>query len=568
MQRQEKMEIKVNTDPIVVDFLVIGGGISGLQAGITAAEAGLDTLILEKANTRRSGNGCGGNDHFMCYLPEYHGDDFEAVMREAKETLVGGNQDDNLFRLMLEKSADLIRKWESYGIRMRPTGDWNFEGHAMPGRRRYHLKYDGSDQKACLTAAAKKAGAKIMNKVVVNEVLVNDEGRFVGAIGIGIRDEVPEMLIFQAKAGLIAVGEAMRMYPGNNPAYMFNTSHCPANAGSGAAMALRAGARLVNLDLPSRHAGPKYFTRSGKGTWIGALTDINGRLVGPFVDTIHVSRELPDPTGDVWKDCFVKNMESGKGPVYMNCTGISEEDLAHMRKALVSEGCTSINEYLDQYGIDLRKSMIEFGQYEHMFYMNGIDINDRAMSTVPGLYASGQSVGNVRGDITAAAVFGDHAARDAAGYVKTVPDFDVRALTGAIGEKTRLYNFLLREEPGAHWKEANSTLQKIMDEYVGTKVRSASLLTAGRKYIRDLRRYSREKLRAENSHELMRCLEVLDLLDLAEACAVSALDRKETRGAYHRRSDFPFTNPLLNNKFQTVRRTGDGLETEFRERVR
>ncbi|MBD5418066.1 MAG: FAD-binding protein [Desulfovibrio sp.] len=562
------MEIRMNPDPIVVDFLVIGGGISGLQAGITAAEAGLQTLILEKADTRRSGNGCGGNDHFMCYLPEYHGDDFEAVMREAKETLVGGNQDDNLFRFMLARSADLIRKWESYGIRMRPTGDWNFEGHAMPGRRRYHLKYDGSDQKARLTAAAKKAGAKIMNKVVVNEILVNGEGRFVGAIGIGIRDEVPEMLVFQAKAGLIAVGEAMRMYPGNNPAYMFNTSHCPANAGSGAAMALRAGARLVNLDLPSRHAGPKYFTRSGKGTWIGALTDINGRLVGPFVDTIHVSRELPDPTGDVWKDCFVKNMDSGKGPVYMNCTGISEEDLAHMRKALVSEGCTSINEYLDQYGIDLRTSMIEFGQYEHMFYMNGIDIDDRAMSTVPGLYASGQSVGNVRGDITAAAVFGDHAAREAAAYVQTVPDFDVAALGDAIGEKAALYNFLLREEPGAHWKEANSTLQKIMDEYVGTRIRSGSLLTAGRKYIRDLRKYSREKLRAENAHELMRCLEVLDLLDLAEACAVSALDRKETRGAYHRRSDFPFTNPLLNNKFQTVRRKGDDLETEFRERVR
>lgn len=562
------MEIKVNRNVIPVDFLVIGGGISGLQAGITAAEQGLDTLILEKADTRRSGNGCGGNDHFMCYLPEYHGNDFEEIMREVKETLVGGNQDNNLFRLMLERSAALIHKWESYGINMRPTGDWNFEGHAMPGRRRYHLKYDGSNQKACLTAAARKAGARIMNKVVVNEILVNDDGRFAGAIGVNIRKEEPEVLIFQARAGLIAVGEAMRMYPGNNPAYMFNTSHCPANAGSGAAMALRAGARLVNLDLPSRHAGPKYFTRSGKGTWIGALTDLNGRLVGPFVNSIHVSRELPDPTSDVWKDCFVKMMDSGKGPVYMNCTGISEADLAHMRKALVSEGCTSINEYLDQYGIDLRKSMIEFGQYEHMFYMNGIDIDECAMSTIPGLYASGQSVGNVRGDITAAAVFGDHAARHAADYIKSVPEHDVLTMQKAIGNKVELYADLMRGEPGAHWKEANSMLQKIMDEYVGTRVRSATLLTAGMKYIRDLRRYSREKLRAENSHELMRCLEVMDLLDLAEACAISALDRKETRGAYHKRSDFPFTNPLLNNKFQTVTLTPDGLKTKFRERVR
>lgn len=559
--------LKISKKIIKTDFLIIGGGISGLQAGISAAQQGIDALILEKANTKRSGNGCGGNDHFLCYIPEYHGNNFEETMEEVKGTLVGPNQDGNLFRIMLERSYEIIKKWESYGINMRPTGEWNFEGHAMPGRKRYHLKYDGSNQKSCLTKAAQKAGVRINNKVVVNEILVNSEGRFVGAIGVSIKDEQPEILLFQAKAGLIAVGEAMRMYPGNNPAYIFNTSHCPANTGSGASMALRAGARLVNLDLPSRHAGPKYFTRSGKGTWIGALTDIHGKLIGPFIDSINVSRELPDPTADVWKDCFVKMMESGKGPVYMNCTGISEEDHQHMRNALVSEGCTSINEYLDQYKIDLRKTMVEFGQYEHMFYMNGIDIDENAMTTIPGLYASGQSVGNVRGDITAAAVFGDLAVENAAKYIAVIPDYDVTSLP-VIKKKNELYTHLMRTEIGAHWKEANSTLQKIMDEYVGTKIRSESLLTAGRKYICDLRNYSKEKLQAENAHELMRCLEVLDLLDLAEACAISAQDRKESRGVYHKRSDYTFTNPLLDNKFQTVFLAESGLKTEFRNRVK
>lgn len=561
------MELHKHPTVIKTDFLIIGGGIAGLQAGITAAENNLDTLIIEKANTKRSGNGCGGNDHFMCYIPEYHGDDFEQIMPEVMDTLVGSNQDANLFRIMLERSFPVIQKWESYGIDMRPTGTWNFEGHSMPGRRRYHLKYNGANQKFCLTKAALKANAKIMNHIVINEILVNNEGRFVGAIGVNIKDEIPEVILFQAKAGLICVGEAMRMYPGNNPAYIFNTSHCPANTGSGAAMALRAGARLVNLDLPSRHAGPKYFTRSGKGTWIGALTDINGKLIGPFVKDTHVSRELPDPTADVWKDCFIKAMESGKGPIYMNCTGISEEDQQHMRQALVSEGCTSINEYLDQYHIDLRNEMIEFGQYEHMFYMNGIDVDEHSMTTIPGLYAAGMSVGNVRGDITSAAVFGDLSAEEATQYIQTVKDYDIQNLP-VIHEKIALYQNLLRDEPGANWKEANTTLQKIMDEYIGTKVRSESLLTAGRKYICDLRAYAKEKLQATNSHELMRCLEVLDLLDLAEACAVSALNRHESRGAYHKRTDYPFTNPLLNNKFQTITLGANGLTTMFRDRIR
>lgn len=74
------MNINIDEQIVKTDFLIIGGGISGLQAGITAAELGLDTLILEKADTRRSGNGCGGNDHFLCYLPEYHGDNFEEIM--------------------------------------------------------------------------------------------------------------------------------------------------------------------------------------------------------------------------------------------------------------------------------------------------------------------------------------------------------------------------------------------------------------------------------------------------------------------------------------------------------
>ena len=58
-----------------------------------------------------------------------------------------------------------------------------------------HTGFCCSNQKACLTQEAKKAGAQIMNKVIVNEVLVNAEGRFVGAIGINIREEIPRILI-------------------------------------------------------------------------------------------------------------------------------------------------------------------------------------------------------------------------------------------------------------------------------------------------------------------------------------------------------------------------------------
>ena len=231
------MQAKVRKDIVKTDVLVIGGGIAGMQAAITAAEQGVDVIVAEKADTRRSGCGATGNDHFMCYIPEYHGNDFNEIIREITETLVGPAQDMDLLRLMMKRSFELVQKWESYGIAMRPTGEWSFMGHAMPGRRRYHLKYDGKDQKPLLTKAALARNAKIMNKMVMRQLLTDESGRVVGAIGIDISDEVQEIVVFQAKAVIIATGNALRLYPGQNPAYSFNVANCPADTGSGQAMA-------------------------------------------------------------------------------------------------------------------------------------------------------------------------------------------------------------------------------------------------------------------------------------------------------------------------------------------
>lgn len=116
------MEVTVRKEPIQADVLVIGGGVAGMQAAIAAGEKNVKVVIAEKANTRHSGCGATGNDHFMCYIPEAHGDDFQSAIQECLETLVGPNQDVNIFSKMLERSFEVVKKWESYGINMRPTG--------------------------------------------------------------------------------------------------------------------------------------------------------------------------------------------------------------------------------------------------------------------------------------------------------------------------------------------------------------------------------------------------------------------------------------------------------------
>ena len=81
------MDVKVRDEIIKTEYLIIGGGVAGLMSAITAAGKGVDVLVAEKADTRRSGSGCGGNDHFMCYIPSKEAD----VCRKCKSCIERGH---------------------------------------------------------------------------------------------------------------------------------------------------------------------------------------------------------------------------------------------------------------------------------------------------------------------------------------------------------------------------------------------------------------------------------------------------------------------------------------------
>ena len=66
----------------------------------------------------------------------------------------------------------------------------------------------------------------------------------------------------------------------------------------------------------------------------------------------------------------------------------------------------------------------------------------------------------------------------------------------------------------------------------------------------------------------MRTLEVLDMLDICEIGALMAENRKETRGKNHFRPDYPFTNPLLNQYFQTAEQVKGKVKLDFRKNRR
>ncbi|MGI6731972.1 MAG: FAD-binding protein [Anaerovoracaceae bacterium] len=547
--------IEINKEIMECDVLIAGGGIAGLMAGIAAADKGAKVILCDKNDTRRSGSGATGNDHFNCYIPEYHGDDTETWLKEFRASMVGGYSDIKIQRKFMERSFEVVQDWHEWGINMKPHGFWEFNGHAMPNRMRVFLKYDGQNQKAVLTKEARKRGVIIQNKTPITEFLVDDKGAICGAVAITIDKKEPQIKVFKSKVVISATGNTSRLYPADSVYNMFNSAHCPCNAGGGRAAAYKVGAKLVNLEIPNTHAGPKNFERCGKATWIGIIADSEGKPLGPFVT--KPDKELGDVTADVWHGVFRENTETGRGPVFMNCTETSPEDMAYMRWGLVCEGDTSLLDAMDKQGIDLGKHMVEFTQYTPMLIGRGIQIDENGATNVPGLYAAGDEVGNFRSDMAGAAVIGRFAGEEAAEYIKTCELVD-KIDMDKVAELQELYSSFMDRKEGAQWQELNAAVQQTLDRYAGIKyVRSETMLNQGYKYLEDVKNNALNELKCNNAHELMRALESFDLLLIGQLICTTAKERKECRGM-HKRAEYTYTNPLLDGMFLTIQKGENG----------
>mgnify|MGYP000204019622 FL=1 len=547
------------------DILIVGGGIAGLMAAICAGEQGIATIVAEKAHVRRSGSGATGNDHFLCFMPEIQKITLKEMINEMMAGQVGPWHDTLLTKVFLERTAEMVHRWHSWGINMKPFGpDYVYMGHAFPDRPRMYVKYDGHNQKEILVKKAKENGALFLNHHPVTDLLAED-GRVTGALLMDVREDEPRFTLVRAGAVIMATGCSTRLYPNSmTPAMLFNSGFCPSCAG-GMASAYRIGARLVNMEHPYTHAGTRYFARCGKATWIGVYKYPDGRPIGPFVR--RPDREIGDNTSDVWKSVFADLMANGTGPAYLDCTEASPEDLEFMRQGMISEGLTSQLDYMDREGIDPARHAVEFGRYEPLLFGRGLEIDETGSTNIKGLYVAGDPIGNFRSGIAGAVTWGWISAENASRHVKEAELSERAREDPLIAARLALYEKLLRRENGAPWQEFNIALQQLMNDYCppAPRVRSETLLRAGLKYMGDLRAHALRDMAAPNSHTLMRGLEVLDLVDLGEAVMTAARERRETR-VQHIRSDCPFTSLSDGEKFINVELKNGRPVTSWRRR--
>jgi succinate dehydrogenase/fumarate reductase flavoprotein subunit len=534
----------MKTEKIETDVLVVGGGIAGLMAAIRAKELGVRVVVVDKGNTLTSGAGGCGNDHFICYIPEVHGPDIKFFIRELMLGQMGPlcqMLGPSLTETWISKTFEVVKLWDAWGIPMKHDGEWKYSGHAFPGHLRFFLKYKGKYQKKVLTEQARKRGVEIINRSMVIELLGNPSG-VAGALAIDAREE--KGIEFPAKSVILATGRVTRLYPGISPAVM-NNNPMPLNlTGDGRAMAYRLGGELGNLGMLGNHVGLKNLARAGQGSWLGVYRGPDGKPLGHYVS--EPSQDYGDILPEVDKKLLGRLFESGKGPVYMDCTGISREHLDFMIEGLVNEGNEAVVNHLKEENIDLTKHPIEFMTYPFTGGTGLIVCNGKTETSVRGLFAIGEE--STHG-ISAGATFGWLSGEQAALHAEKTPSQYIDV--DRVQEKKNFVETLQKRRKGFDWKDANTALQEVMKDYAGV-VRSEPMLQAGLHHLRRLRHKVDTLLKAENRWELTRCFEVLNLYDLGELIFLSALDRKESRGE-HRRVDYPYTDPLLNGKLQVVK---------------
>jgi len=262
---------------------------------------------------------------------------------------------------------------------------------------------------------------------------------------------------------------------------------------------------------------------------------------------------------EVDSQVFERYHQEGKGPVYMDCTGISEEDLRYLISGLEDEANLAALEHLKEEGVDLRKNPIEFATYE-LRCTGRLLSNERAETAVPGLYVAGDESGL---SISGASVFGWIAAENAVDHARERDHPETDIFSNTIAEKAAVISALLERKGGPDWYEANMALNHTMADYAGL-VRSEAVLQGGLGHLQRLKGKLDQSLTAQNRWELTRCLEVMNLYDLGELVFRAALERQESRGR-HRRVDYPYSDPLLNGKMLVVKKGVHGPDTEWRD---
>ncbi|MFE9321654.1 fumarate reductase/succinate dehydrogenase flavoprotein subunit [Nocardia sp. NPDC052278] len=572
------------------DVVVIGAGGAGLRAVIEAREHGLSVAVVckslfGKAHTVMAEGGCAAS---MGNANEK--DNWQV---HFKDTMRGGKFLNNwrMAELHAQEAPDRVWELESYGALFDRTADGrisqrNFGGHTYPRLahvgdrtgleiiRTMQQKIVSLQQEDFAETGDYESRIKVFAECTITELL-KDGDRIAGAFGYW--RESGRFVLFEAPAVVVATGGIGKSYKVTSNSWEYT--------GDGHALALRAGATLINMEFLQFHPTGMVWPPSVKGILVtegvrgdgGVLKNTEGKrfmfeyippvFKGQYAETEEEAdqwlrdndsaRRTPDllPRDEVAR-AINSEVKAGRGTehggVYLDIA--SRLPAEEIRRRLPSMH----HQFKELADVDITKEPMEVGPTCH-YVMGGIEVDpDTGAATVPGLFAAGECSGGMHGSnrlggnsLSDLLVFGRRAGLGAATYVEqlserpAVADADIDAAA-----KAAVAPFdPPAEGTGENPYTLHTDLQQAMNDLVGI-IRKEHELQEAIERLAELR--TRFNSVTVEGHRQFNpgwhlALDLRNMLLISECVAQAALLRTESRGG-HTRDDFPAMDPEWRNK--------------------
>ncbi len=523
------------------DILIVGGALSGLTAAITATETdpGLDVLIVDKAYAGRGWAGKAARTAGLISFVSKDNDPEEFIKFNLNHIGFFLN-DQNMLREFAYNSRRLVEHAAVWGVEFKRDAQGEIEVAQWP----FPFVTGGIDPDMCLAMStyAKKQGVRFIDRVVIVDLL-KDGGRVVGACGFDISDG--SFHIFEAKSVILACGSQN-----------FDITPVWCSTGIGQAMAFRAGAEMRNAEFANMGDFARmdadgqtlyYGMHGGAHTGHDHLYAGSENISQKWRPGFHTSY---DP---VAANAWYRETIAGNGPITMDMNEFNArgggaeffkfhpEALRRYRRALEIAGYPFENQVFEVVpGVISELSCIR--------------INNQAETTVPGLFAVGDASGS--GSARAGAVptppakihgtglmnalfLGSKGGPGAATHARAVVSCGLEAtLDPSEVARIKAETFApLENKEGTSGREVIHVIQEAMApvDYVMVKsekrmMEALGLVNKAKALLADMK--------AEDYHELSKCVDARSMVIGAELFYRASLERKESRG-FHLREDYP-----------------------------
>jgi len=511
------------------DVLVVGGGSAGCMAAIKAKEAdpGLRVVVMEKGCVERSGAIAMGMDALNVVAVPGVSTPEEYV--ESMTVACEGVLDADLCRVEAERSFEVLRELEGWGVRFPRDDKGQYRVHRVHPRGEFLVEMDAPDLKKVLAHQVEARGVEVLERAMATSLLVGG-GAVEGAVGFDVRSG--DLLVCPSKATILATGCAGR-FGLPRSGYLYGTYEFPGNAGDGYSMAYRAGADLTGfeyhqlLPLIKDYNGPSLYVAQVRGARVvNALgADVGGRLG---------EREM------VSMRSIYEEVRADRSPVYLDMTHLPEGKIGEIEAVMFGSERPTRRGFFRGRGIDFRREPVELQITEPYLCgghgLTGVVINAMAETSLKGLYAVGDVAAVPWQYLTGAFVFGSIAGENAARHASTrhAPEASDETVRD---ERRRLLSHLSVTD-GISSAAFEYKLRRMVNDYIAPPKSERKLETA----LKWIARFRGDLTRvgAEDLHGLMRVVELHCIIDCAEMSARASLERRESRwGLAHYRVDFP-----------------------------